>query len=202
MAHRGKKGCPPEIELSDDDVYEAMKEVSGYLDITPGDFKDLYTRAFRHARERLFSTITAADVMTREVFSVGRRDALRDVAALMAAEKVSGVPVLDEDGRVVGVISEKDFYGRMGGAPGGSFMGVVAECLKGSGCLAVPIRAQRAGDIMTAPAVTVPPRATIREIVTLFVDRKINRVPVVDAAGGLLGIVSRADVLCAVDVRF
>lgn len=183
------------VEISDDDVYDAMKEIQGFLDITPGDFKEVYRHAYRHAFERITRTVKARDVMTRGVVTVHPETPLDEVASRMAGAGVSGVPVVDGGGKVAGVISEKDFLARMGGAE--SFMSVVAECLKGKGCVAVPIRARRAGDIMSSPPVTVGEEAPVAEIAETFTSKNINRVPVVDVAGRLVGIVSRADIVRA-----
>jgi CBS-domain-containing membrane protein len=187
---------PYRIDISDDDIYEAMKEARGYLDITPGDFKEVYLLAHRHAVERISRLVRAGDIMTREVFSVRTDTPLKEVAETMASRGVAGVPVLEPDGTVAGVISERDFLARMGGSSR-SFMGVVAECLKGKGCVAVPVRAKRAEDIMSSPAVTVGRETTLGEIADIFTGRKINRVPVVDGEGRLLGIVSREDIVRA-----
>lgn len=186
--------CP---DLSDGDIYEAMKEISGYLDVTPSDIKEVYGHAFRHALARVGRPVKASQIMTRPVHHVRLDTPLEDVAALMAAERISGVPVLDAAGAVAGVISEKDFLTRMGGAEAASVMGILAACLGGKGCVAQPIRGHVAADIMAAPAVTVREDVTDLEIMDLFAARRINRVPVVDASGRLAGIVSRADVLRA-----
>jgi len=185
--------CRP-VDISDDDIYDAMKEIPGYLDITPGDFKEVYRFAYRHAVER-FSSVKAGDAMVRKVVSVTRKTPLVQVAEAMARHGVSGVPVVEEGERVVGVISEKDFLTRMGEQDAKTFMGVVAECLKGKGCVAVPIRGQNAEDIMTSPAVTVNEETSIMEIANILTEKNINRVPVINQQGRLVGIISRADVV-------
>ena len=172
-----------------------MRDIPGYLDITPGDFKEVYLKAYQHAVMRLTRSIPTVSVMNREVVFVRESTPLKEVAEIMAARKVSGVPVLDDKGQVVGVISEKDFLEVMGAGQADSFMTVVAKCLLGKGCLAVPYRAKFAGDIMTSPAVTVKPETPILEVAALLTEKEINRAPVVDAEGRLIGIVSRADVL-------
>ena len=196
-----EKRLPLEIEISDDDIYQAMKDIQGYLDITPADLKEVYRFAYRHAVERLTRSVRARDIMTVQVSSVRRTTPLTEVAALMADKGISGVPVLEKDGTVAGVISEKDFLARMGPGKTKSFMVVVSECLKAKGCVAVSIRAQNAEDLMTFPAITVPPETTLMEIANIFTDKSINRVPVVDPAGKLAGIVSREDVIRASFVR-
>lgn len=192
-----KKSFPFQIELSDDDIYEAMKDIPGYLDITPEDLKQIYQLAYRHAFERITKSVRARDIMTREVVTVDTKTPLREVAAVMAANGISGVPVLDETGRVSGIISEKDFLSRMGGTETKNFMSIIAECLKGKGCIALPIRAQTAGDIMSSPAVTIQEDTPVMEIADLFSSRKINRTPVLGSGGNLTGIVSRNDIVRA-----
>ena len=184
-------------DISDSDIYEAMKEIPGYLDITPSDLKEIYRHAFRHALERVSRPVKAAEIMTRVVYHVRLNTPLRDVAELMARQRVSGVPVLDETGRVAGVISEKDFLSRMGAPDTGHVMGIIAACLGGKGCTALPIRGSIASDIMAAPAITVREDTATLEIMALFSAKNINRVPVVDHSGKLAGIVSRADILRA-----
>lgn len=186
--------CP---DISDSDIHAAMKEIQGYLDITPADLKEIYRHAFRHARERVNRSVTAAEIMTRDVHRVSVDTSIEDVAVLMARKMISGVPVIDGAGRVAGVISEKDFLRRMGAADTAHVMGIIAACLGGRGCVAKPIRGRTASDIMAAPAVTVLEGTTTLEIMDIFTERNINRVPVVDGTGKLAGIVSRADLLRA-----
>jgi CBS domain-containing protein len=185
----------PEISLSDDDVYEAMKTVPGYLDITAADFRELYRLAFRHACKRIASSVTARDIMTTPVITVEENAPLRDVADLMARRGISGLPVLSPAGSVAGIISEKDFLRRLGSGEAKTFMGIVSECLRGDGCIALAIRARSARDIMNAPVVTVTEQATLAQITDLCNRNGINRVPVLDEAQRLSGIVSRADII-------
>lgn len=185
----------PDIALSDDDVYDAMKAVSGYLDITPADFREVYRLAFRHACRRIASSVTARQIMTTPVIAVHADSPLTEVAARMAEHRISGLPVLSAGGAVVGIISEKDFLSRLGSGTARTFMAIVSECLSGTGCIAVAIRAQKARDIMTSPAITVSEQATLAEITELFLRKGINRVPVLDTAEKLSGIVSRGDLI-------
>jgi len=188
---------PVSIEISDDDIYEAMKNISGYLDITPADLKEIYKFAYRHAWERITQSVKAHDIMTKQVFSVKKDTPLKEVAELMAEKSVSGIPVIEEDGKVAGIISEKDFLLHMCAGDKPHFMAVVAEFLSGKGCVTFPVRLQKAEDIMTSPAIIVREDATVVEISNIFFEKNINRVPVTDREGKLLGIVSRADIVRA-----
>ncbi len=198
---RPEQSPPPEsgprLELTDADVYAAMKLIPGYLDITPGDFQEIYRLAFRQAWERLQRATLARDLMTREVAWVGVETPLAEVAAVMGARGFSGVPVLAADGRVAGVISEKDFLRSMEVPEPRNFMRLVAECLASRRCLARPAKKLQAKDLMSAPAVCVAEETPLGDIARLFTARKINRAPVTTPAGRLAGLVSRADIVRA-----
>jgi CBS domain-containing membrane protein len=194
MTDRDIDVCVP-VDISDDDIYEAMKDISGYLDITPGDFKEVYLKAYRHAVLRLTRSVKVAEIMTKDVAAVFGDTPLKDVASIMAASNVSGVPVIDVDGKVIGVVSEKDLLSVMGGGSAKTFMEVMAQCLKGRSCLAIPVIEKVAVDIMSAPALTVREDTPVVEVAELLTQKGVNRVPVVDANGRMVGIVSRGDVV-------
>lgn len=194
-----KKACNlmPGIILAEEDIYEAMKLIPGYLDITPQDFKEVYCLAYQQAVERLSREVTAREVMTREVITVQTDTPLAEVAESMGKRSISGVPVLNQTGKVMGVISEKDFLSRMGVTGPKNFMSLVAGCLKTKGCIALPLKQRKAEDIMTSPAVTVGEDTTIREIAEILTTKNINRVVVTSEDGRLIGIVSRGDIVKA-----
>ncbi|MDP2158031.1 MAG: CBS domain-containing protein [Nitrospirota bacterium] len=194
---KGKNKDNLSPDISDDDIFEAMKDIQGYIDITPADLKEIFRCAYRHATERLSRSVKAADIMSRAVYFVRTHTPLRDVAEIMAEKKISGVPVLDNAESVVGIISEKDFLVHMGSSDTAHVMGIISACLEGKGCLAAPIRSKKASDIMASPAITVHEESSAFEIIDLFNNKNINRVPVVDRSGKLTGIVSRADILRA-----
>jgi len=183
------------MDLSEEDVLKAMKDIPGYLDITPGDFKEIYSFAYRHAVERQIHSTRAQDAMTEEVVFVNRTTPLKDVAEILNRHDISGVPVVDDENKVVGVISEKDFLFNMGAKETRTFMGVVAHCLKNKGCVAISMQKQKAQDIMSSPAVTVSENTLVSEIAGIFTEKKINRTPVTDRNDILIGIVTRTDIV-------
>lgn len=193
MSHRYLDTSP--MDISDDDILKAMKDISGYLDITTGDFKEIYRLAYRHAVDRLIHSVTAGEVMTTDVVFVKRDDPLETAAQIMARHGIAGVPVVENGEKVVGVISEKDFLFHMGGKDASSFMEVVVQCLRNKGCVAITLRQQKAEDIMTSPAITVGEDTPVSEIANIFTEKEINRVPVTDDGGKLLGIVAREDIV-------
>jgi CBS domain-containing protein len=113
----------------------------------------------------------------------------------MVQHRVSGVPVVDEDGSVLGVVSEGDILVKERGRPGvGSLLDHLLEV---DGHEAAKHEARDAADAMTTPPVTIRPDRPVAEAASLMLDRCVNRLPVVDHHGKLLGIVTRADLVRA-----
>ncbi|MBF0411190.1 MAG: CBS domain-containing protein [Desulfamplus sp.] len=188
------------IGFSEDDIIEAMRDISGYLDITPSDFKEIYQIASRHALERLKNSVKAEHVMTTPVITVEEKTSILDAAKLMAENNISGIPVLDSKQYVCGVISEKDFLKkiiRKDGKINSSFMSLIAQCLEVSGCLTSDIRLLSVNDIMSSPPVTVQKSISIMDVSAIFELHKINRVPVLDSNSKLIGIIARSDLVHA-----
>lgn len=192
------KNVPPlSPPIDDEDIYRAMQDLEGYIDISPTDFKEIFSLAYRHALERLLAARRAADIMHRPVYCLTTAMDLKDAAAFLATHNISGAPVVDSDGRVVGVVSEKDFLRRMGLAAPASFMEIIARCLNQQGCIAIGLRNHQVAEIMSSPAITAAPDIASHEIAALFADRNINRLPIVDNERRPLGIVSRTDLVNA-----
>ncbi len=181
--------------ISDEDIVVAMKKIPGYLDITPSDFMEIYRVAFDHALHRLKHAITAEQIMTRQVATVPEKALLAEVVRLLADHDISGMPVIRSDRTIAGVISEKDFLSKMGGGESPSFMHVILQCLEKTGCLAADIKKLTAKDIMSSPAVTISGTMPLFEVAEIMDRHNINRVPVIDEAGRLAGIVARSDLI-------
>ena len=140
------------------------------------------------------STVRVGEVMTRDVVSVTPETPLKDVAAVLVERGVSGLPVCDADGAVVGVLSEADLLVKQGGSPdrsGGLFAWLVETA---SAPDLAKLRAHTAGEAMTTPAVTVPAGSAVSEAARTMVSLGVNRLPVVED-GRLVGIVTRADLI-------
>jgi CBS domain-containing protein len=142
--------------------------------------------------------LTVQDVMTSPPRTVRPETPLKDVARQLIDHRISGIPVVDGDGRVLGVVSEADFLVKEQG-PDAIGHRRLARFLGESGETRAQIAklgAATAGEAMTSPAVTIEPRRRISEAAALMTDRRINRLPVVED-GRLVGIVTRADLVRA-----
>jgi CBS-domain-containing membrane protein len=131
--------------------------------------------------------------MTQEVVTVDQQAPFKEVAKLLTERRVSALPVLDGEGRVVGIVSEADLMLKE------EFPEGPPEPRLLQGRHRRETRAKAAGgtaaELMTSPAVTIGPDASVPEAARLLHRHGIKRLPVLDPAGPLLGIVSRGDLL-------
>lgn len=187
--------CGTAIDISELDVIAAMKDIQGYIDISPGDFREVFQVACTHALQRIKDSLKARDIMTKPAHCVELNMDLIQAATFLADKRFSGAPVIDAAGKIVGVISEKDLLTKMGLGQPTSLMQVVAHCLNNRGCMATSLRNHSVQEIMTEPAITAGLEMTMGAISALFVDKRINRLPIVDSEGRPVGIVTRTDLV-------
>ncbi len=142
------------------------------------------------------------DAMTSDVAVARSDDSLLSAAQTMRERRVSGLPVVDDQGAVVGVLSERDIFERLRTTAGlAQFRGVldlIVEAANGrtdriEQC-AQTLRASKVGDAMSRRAVTIEPDAPLSEAARWLRQADINRLPVVENAK-LVGIITRDDVL-------
>ena len=134
---------------------------------------------------------TVKDIMTTHVTAVRKAASFKDMAIILREHRVSAFPVLDDDNRVIGVVSEADLLTKeaLEDSSPGLVGGVLhhREQAKAAGITAA--------DLMSGPPVTIGPLALVTQAARLMHEKKVKRLPVVDGEGHLIGIVSRSDVL-------
>ena len=184
----------PDIDISDDDVRDAMRHIPGYLDITLGDFRALYRLAHDHAVVRTFRHIRADHLMLREIRPVHPEDMLDQAARVMTGQQLKSIPVVDESHCVVGILTEKDFLHRLGAASCLTLLLSLMADSEGFGhrCHETPVLVA-----MTTPVVTVREDADFTGIVLAFQQGRGRSLPVVDGAGKLKGLLLRKQFVAA-----
>ncbi len=144
----------------------------------------------------------AGEIMTKNVITVNAGDDVEKMARLLLEHRISGLPVVDDSGKLVGVVSETDlvlqekpvrtpFYVVIFDSPiylekPNRFIHDIKRAV-----------AQKVGDLMSTKPYTVGPEASIEDVATIMTEKDVNRVPVVDDDGKLIGIITRQDIIKA-----
>jgi CBS domain-containing protein len=160
-------------------------------DLKPWRYHDEHSHRLWNDRD-----MKVHDVMTHPVVCVKCNSPVVEAAMLMLDNKISGLPVVDDRGHLVGMVTERDLL-RSGGIATGEIRPRWLELLTGGiGPVVVPerLRAEKVAHVMTSPAVAVDENAPVDEVVRVFRERDFKRVPVL-SEGELVGIVSRADLV-------
>ncbi|NLY44662.1 MAG: CBS domain-containing protein [Tissierella sp.] len=142
----------------------------------------------------------AKDIMTKEIITIKEEDTVEVAAGILNEKGISGLPVVDEDHRLKGIITEGDLIRRVAKISGPSTIEILGGIL--------PLERKKdfidkinrymgylVKDMMTKDVITISEDTEIEEIATLMVKEKIKRIPVVDGEKRLIGIISRRDIM-------
>jgi CBS-domain-containing membrane protein len=134
---------------------------------------------------------TVKDVMSTHVIAVRTSASYKEIAAMLRAQRVSAFPVIDEDNKVIGVVSEADLLTKE------AFEGTLPSVLGGMAHQRErsKVTAVSAADLMTKPPVTIGPDESVTDAARLMYSTRVKRLPVIRDDGTLIGIVTRSDVL-------
>jgi CBS-domain-containing membrane protein len=180
-------------QFSDEDLRAALREMKTYVDVTEDDLKKIYAIALRHAAQRVARRIVVRDVMTRNVIHVRDDADITEVTNLLSENRISGLPVVDGEGHVIGVITEADVLSMAGMKKEHAFRDIIRHLLGEP--LPGHAESKRLRDVMSSPAITTGPEADIRDVALTIDEKRIKRLPVVDKQGRLIGLISRADIV-------
>jgi CBS domain-containing membrane protein len=184
----------PEMELTDGDILDAMQHIPGYLDISTDDFRTIYHLAHRHAVGRLFGNFSAGNLMRTGITPLHPGMHLDEAAKALVKSGYKALPVVDADGRVIGMLTENDFLRRLNVD---TFLQLLLSMLDEGfefrhRCHETPV-----SEAMTSPAITVGVDATFAETIAAFHRHEGRSMPVVNGEGRLLGLMWRKDFLSA-----
>lgn len=140
------------------------------------------------------------DIMTEDVITVTTSDSVEMCARLLQENNISGLPVLDEAGRVAGIVTEGDLIRRASRVKAPGYLEVLGGLIYLGSPKKFVEELQRAmsleaGQLMSKKVISVKPDQTVESAATLLVEHNISRLPVIDESGKLVGIVSRRDIM-------
>jgi CBS domain-containing protein len=134
---------------------------------------------------------TVKDVMSTHVIAVRPGAGYKDMAAMLHDQRISAFPVIDEDNKVIGIVSETDLLAKeaLEGTVPGTVQRLTHQRERSR------VNAVTAADLMTKPAVTIGPDEPVAHAARLMYNKRVKRLPVTSGDGTLIGIVTRSDVL-------
>jgi CBS-domain-containing membrane protein len=180
----------PELELSDEDILDAMRHIPGYIDITTSDFREVYRLAHTHALDRLFDSIRAGNLMRIGVRPLRPDMRMDEAARTLVEQDMKSLPVVDGARRVIGVLTESDFLHRL---QSDSCLGLLLRLVEDPASFNHRCHETPVAEAMTSPAITVAEDARFRAILAAFRSHPGRSMPVTDAEGRLRGVLLRKD---------
>ncbi len=145
---------------------------------------------------------TVADVMSRDPILVRTDTPLKEAIQILAERRISGLPVVDENGKLVGVLSETDLMWQETGATPPAYIMFLDSViyLQNPGTYERELHkalGQTVGEVMTSDAITIAPDKFLREAAALMHERNVRRLPVIDQSEQVIGILTRGDIVRA-----
>ena len=143
---------------------------------------------------------TVADVMTSEVLTVKRETPLKEAIQILADKKISALPVVEESGKLVGILSEGDLMWQESGVEAPPYIMLLDSIIY----LQNPTQhdkeihkalGQTVGEVMSDRPLTIKPEQLVREAARLMHDKKIRRLPVIDERERVIGIITQGDIV-------
>lgn len=170
---------PAEAPDLDADLEAVLKRHNQVLDISRADLKELLAEVQLSGYQRKLENLRCADIMSRELATVGLRTPLADAWALLMQRRIKALPVVDLAGHVVGIVTRADFMRVT--ETGGS--------LHDSG--------QTVGEIMSRQVRVASMNRYLAELIPLFASTGHHHIPIIDGQNRLVGIVTQSDVVAA-----
>jgi CBS domain-containing protein len=145
---------------------------------------------------------TVADVMSRDPITVRAETPLKEAIQILAERRISGLPVIDDTGKLVGIISETDLMWQETGVTPPAYIMFLDSViyLKNPAAYDRDLHkalGQTVGEVMSKNPVTISPDKSLREAARIMHDRSVHRLPVLEDEGQVIGILTRGDVIRA-----
>lgn len=178
------------------DFANALKEMGTFVDVTLDDLLELNTRAEKYARLRTVGSGEVERVMSRHVVTVKRDCSLAEAAHMLVTHRISGLPVVDDDNRLVGVVTEADLLRAMG-LPAHHPTHSLWQTLEAmfTHPVQIPEPTGTVADLMVEQVICVGPHETLHGVLEIMKKNRIKRVIVCDEQRRVVGMVTRSDLI-------
>jgi CBS domain-containing membrane protein len=183
------------IGFSSADLDEVLKEYDEVLDIDRDVLEMILRKTELRSWRRRALHLDCASVMSRDVVGVAPDDSLRHAHSLMRNRHFKALPVTNDRAEIVGIVTQTDFLEKASwrnGRPSIGFLQRLRLILSGESAPNDTVK-----DIMTSPVRTVQPEMAIEEAIIRFAEEGLHYLPVIDANGKMVGILSQSDVMVA-----
>lgn len=186
--HGDSKPSPVKLSFDREDLVVALREMDGYIDVNSEDLTRIYGLATLHAHQRGFGGMSLGDIMTHDVVTATVDTDIRSLWALMNKHGIRGVPITDQDGKVAGMVTIVDFLN----AVDWRICESIVQRMKHLFSRKSPPTVKR---IMSTPVISARVDMPLTDAFLIFSEHGINHLPVTEADGRLIGIVTRLDLL-------
>jgi len=145
---------------------------------------------------------TVADVMSHNPILVRPQTPLKEAIQILAEKRISGLPVIDDAGKLVGIISETDLMWQETGVTPPAYIMILDSViyLQNPGTYERDLHkalGQTVGEVMSKNPVAISPHKSLKEAAQLIQNHKVQRLPVLDNGGNVIGILTRGDIIRA-----
>lgn len=178
------------------DIDAAIANFGQLLDVERSDLEAILRDAQLRAYSRRSGLTTCGEIMTRDVTAISPQAPLNDALVLLRRHHVKALPVTDESGRLVGIVTQTDLLDKVAWSALGPRLGFRRRLKLTATRLRAPHGVVE--DIMTSAVQTVRPETPVSDVVSRMAQANANHLPVVDAQMRLLGVVSQTDLVAAV----
>jgi CBS domain-containing protein len=185
-------------EPSLEDFKNALKELDTFIDVNPEDLMQINRIAQKHAQLRQVEHLMVRDIMTSGVVTVGPDTSLREAAGILLERRISGLPVTDENGKLVGIVTEADFLCAMGipcHHPAHSLWQTLESMFRYHRKPVNTGTGAKVADIMAQQVVTLADDKTLYDAIDTMKRHHIKRIVVTDEQQCVQGIITRSNLI-------
>lgn len=195
--HDTKDNVPTErLGFTSDDLDAVLKSYNEVLDISRDDLETIFLQTEMRAYHRRFGALSCADIMSKDGVTLVSDSKLEEAWQLMRRHRLHALPVLDSERRVIGMITQADFFEHIHFDQRSAMSEVLLRFFGGSRNKNAHSK-KTVGQIMTSPVKTARDTTAIVELVPLMADLGLHHIPVVNDDGRFVGIVTQSDLVAA-----